>query len=101
MVVTETVVQGLLTGCTTDRAAFKQLSIPLNKLPCDIARRAHKRQMAREAVEKIANQYFPVENQNLQTRTTIKSTSKSEFVNLAFETEEEVMPRTRSINNVE
>ena len=57
--------------------------------------------MAREAVEKIANQYFPVGNQNLQTGTTIKSTSKSEFVNLAFETEEEVMPRTRSINNVE
>ena len=74
---------------------------PLINLPFDIARRAQKRQMAREAVEKIANQYFPAGNQNLQTGTTIKSSSKSEFVNLAFETEEEVMPRTRSINNVE
>ena len=64
---------------------------------CNNSRRAHKRQMAKQAVERNANEFW-MEKQEESNKTT--TNLSPEFINLAFE-EDEVMARTREINNVE
>ena len=62
---------------------------------CNNSRRAHKRQMAKQAVERNANQFWLE-----KLEESSKTASKSEFINLAFE-EDEGIAKTREINNVE